>query len=296
MIHHLVRRDQLLTLLLPLYLCFSICLFAQDDQLPGPDTENWSCGRKIDPSYITITEGSGGQLLLLDPSETSKSTVLMEAQLKGIEETIFRIGGKISGTKEYVVPVDSTVEKLTFSVFVQCIDKIHILFPDGSELAPHQGGPEDFVFHAGRVVTIPSPVTGDWKIRVSGQGFHSVQAIAKTSIGLDDFDFVQPGGRPGHEGLFPMEGMPVSGTRQQVRLALSGEIRDVDVSLISSTGEFLQKVEIEPVSDPETDPELLGTIRVPKQTFRVVVRGKDIKGNPIQRVDPPLYHPAAAPK
>jgi hypothetical protein len=267
---------------------FCSSVFAQQDQQPGDEDKGWPCGKKIDPSYIEVAEGSGGQVLMLDPSESSKSMVLLEAQLKGIEETVFRAGGQMSGVREYEFPVDSTIEVITFSVFVQCIESIAILLPDRSEFKPGQGGPEDHVFRSGRVFTLERPVPGNWKVRVSGKGFHSVLVFGKTDLALIEFDFVKPGGRPGHEGYFPTHEIPVPNAQQMVSLELSGT-REAQVKLVSSSGKEIRQIQISESIPSDDSIQLYGVIEVPAEPFRILVEGTDTRGFRWQRFDPRLW-------
>ena len=66
-------------------------------------------------------------------------------------------------------------------------------------------------FQAGRIVTIEKPAPGPWKVTVSGKGMFFLVAQAKSDLSLDDARFVEEGGRPGHEGLFPIKGPPRRG-------------------------------------------------------------------------------------
>src|SRR5438477_965362 len=49
----------------------------------------------IDPAYIETAARSGGQILMLDPSEAAKSMALVESTLQGNEETILRTSGEL---------------------------------------------------------------------------------------------------------------------------------------------------------------------------------------------------------
>ena len=48
----------------------------------------WPCDRKIDPTYIQVTEATGGQVPMFDPSEARGSLTLIESQLHANEETV----------------------------------------------------------------------------------------------------------------------------------------------------------------------------------------------------------------
>jgi hypothetical protein len=59
---------------------------------------NWPCGARIDPSYFHGAEGTGGQLLLLAPSEIATSADLPIA-FDRHPETVFRLGGTIQSRR-----------------------------------------------------------------------------------------------------------------------------------------------------------------------------------------------------
>ena len=61
------------------------------------------------------------------------------------------------------------------------------------------------------IITVEKPEPGTWSLDFSGAGYHAVSvryANGKGNEGIDliDMKFVEPGGRPGHEGLFPVKG------------------------------------------------------------------------------------------
>ena len=66
-----------------------------------------------------------------------------------------------------------------------------------------------------------------WRVRVGGSGQYSVSVRAKSELELLSFDFVRVGGRPGHEGLFPIQGQPTS--PDQIVRALVDLLRDAEL-------------------------------------------------------------------
>src|SRR5438046_6650737 len=97
----------------------------------------------------------------------------------------------------------------TFSVAVDTLGPINLLDPSGTVIAPGQPGVTITDLSAGRIFTVSSPQTGNWRLQVAGTGSFSVAAQANSSIQFNSFQFVALSGRAGHEGLFPIPGQPI---------------------------------------------------------------------------------------
>ena len=93
---------------------------------------------------------------------------------------------------------------------------------------------------------MPTPTPGAWTVRVAGKGMFFLVLLAKTDLSLDSVRFVEPGGRPGHEGLFPIKGSPKRGVAQKLEVALSGALRNPAFRLISSSAETIQQLSLQP--------------------------------------------------
>jgi hypothetical protein len=153
-----------------------------------------------------------------------------------------------------------------------------------------------------RIVTVENPEPGRWRVEARGAGSYSIAAryLAERkklaargleAIDLIDFDFVEVRGRPGHEGLFPVEKPVRAGEERLCKITLSGGIREPVVEMISANGEVLGAIRLSaPTAELGAD-DFIGTCRIPKQPFRVRVRGQDREGYPFQRVEVALVSP-----
>jgi hypothetical protein len=273
--------------IVPVVAAIATAVAAQDQQprsRPG-----WPCVGKPDPSYFTVAEGSGGQVFLFDPSEVGESSVLMIGAMKH-EETVFRAAGTLAeGVHEFSIPLDSTIESAMFSVSLQCLQVVEIVRPSGGELRANDPGVDYRQFQAGRIVTLPKPTPGAWTVRVAGKGMFFLVLQAKTELSLDRVEFVEPGGRPGHEGLFPIKGGPKRGVTQKLEVELSGDARNPRFRFVSSAAEMIQDVALQPEGGGGETQSFLGDVTPRAGQFRLVVTGVDSLGFPFQRVHAPLF-------
>jgi hypothetical protein len=228
-------------------------------------------------------------VFLFDPSEVGESSVLMIGAMKH-EETVYRAAGTLAeGVHEFSVPIDSTIESAMFSVSLQCLQVVEIVRPSGEELRANDPGVDYHQFQAGRIVTLPKPAPGAWTVRVAGKGMFFLVLQAKTELTLDRVAFVEPGGRPGHEGLFPIKGAPKRGLAQTLEVELSGEFRDPKFRFVSSAAETIQELSLKPEDGGGDERSYLGNVTPRARQFRLAVSGVDSRGFPFQRVHAPLF-------
>ena len=270
-----------------LFIAIATTLVAQDQQprsRPG-----WPCVGKPDPSYFTVAEGSGGQVFLFDPSEVGESSALMIGAMKH-EETVYRAAGTLAeGVHEFSIPVDSAIESAMFSVSLQCLQVVEIVRPSGDELRANDPGVEYHQFQAGRIVTLPNPTPGAWTVRVAGKGMFFLVLQAKSELTLDRVAFVEPGGRPGHEGLFPIKGAPRRGVAQKLEVEMSGAFRNPRFRFVTSAAELIQELPLEAQEGSSGEQSFLGDVTPSARQFRLAVSGQDGRGFPFQRVHAPLF-------
>ena len=266
----------------------STILVAAQGQQPR-SRPGWPCVGKPDPSYFTVAEGSGGQVFLFDPSEVGESSALMIGAMKH-EETVYRAAGTLAeGVHEFSIPVDSAIESAMFSVSLQCLQVVEIVRPSGDELRANDPGVEYHQFQAGRIVTLPHPTPGAWTVRVAGKGMFFLVMQAKSELTLDRVAFVEAGGRPGHEGLFPIKGGPRRGVAQKLEVEMSGTFRNPRFRFMSSAAELIQELPLEAQGGSSGEQSFFGDVTPRAGQFRLAVSGEDARGFPFQRVHAPLF-------
>jgi hypothetical protein len=250
----------------------------------------WPCVGRPDPTYVRTAEATGGQVFLFDKSEIGESAALMIAGWRHTE-TIFRVSGSVTeGVHDFVVPIDSTVESVMISVSLQCLQVADITTPSGAGLRANDPGVDYHQFEAGRIVTVASPAPGAWKVTVSGRGLFFLVVQAKTELSLGTARFVAPGGRPGHEGLFPVKGAVPAGSARLLEVDLHGTAREVRFRFVSSQGDALQDVALAPQDGGSGDDQTyVGEVTPKAAEYRLQVSGVDGKGFPFTRMHAPLF-------
>jgi hypothetical protein len=135
------------------------------------------------------------------------------------------------------------------------------------------------------------PQAGKWRAEVSGTGTFWLEAQAQSDIYFIKAEFVEVGGRPGHEGLFRIQGQPVAGRPATLRVSMSADdTRTTEFALVSSKGDVLKRVNLHPTSRDRDFLDLAGDIALPTEPFRVAVTGRDEREMPYQRFYATLFH------
>jgi von Willebrand factor A domain-containing protein 7 len=259
----------------------------------GPD----SCG-PVDPAYIRIADETGGLPMFLQPSEAGKATHFMRESSGENHVTLFWATAKFQGGRqEFTVPVDSSVERVTFSLSTDTKGTLMTILRPSGEVVASGAAVEITELNCGRVVTVATPEAGDWRAQVAGSGGFWLEAGGKSEISLVSVEFVRLGGRPGHEGYFRIPGQPIAGQAATLRVTLSGPAKSVDFQLVSEDGEVIQPLPLrressgdESEGDDRLDAEYYGSFDLPSQAFRVAVTGQDEKGHAYPKV---LSHPVS---
>lgn len=279
---------------LSLALCNRAAAQLQSAQNPsrsfGPD----ACG-PADPSYIHVANETGGQPMFLQRSEAAKSFHLVRETSRSNVETVFRVTGKLpAGGREFEIPVESSTKRITFALSVDTKGAaLTLIRPSGGTVEPGQDRIEDTNLNCGRIVTIESPETGRWRVKISGSGTYWLSAQAQSEIYFVSVEFVAVGGRPGHEGLFRISGEPLADHPATLEVNLSSRpVRSAEFHLVAEDGEVLQNLPMKKESGDADDSGYVGTFDLPHRAFRVSVSGFDREGSPFERQFHTLFHAA----
>lgn len=122
-----------------------------------------ACG-PLDPTYVKVATGTGGQPYPVSPYEITKSPSPMSASFFS-QLILWASGGR---DYSYVVPVDSTVTRMMLSgTFDGTGGAVTVTAPDGSLVQQGGAGVEDNSLNCGRIMVIDTPATGNWQIRIA---------------------------------------------------------------------------------------------------------------------------------
>ena len=270
----------------------SLAVFAVAQDQSAEDDPNWPCvsPRRIDPSYAAISEATGGQMLLFQPSETQGAGVFMAESMRH-EETVFRALVELeSEAVQWEFPVDSSIASLLVTVSLQCREEIAIVRPDGAEVAAGSPGVEDHRFRAVRITKIEAPQAGTWSLRTKGRGLLFASVLAKSGISLEGARFVDWRGRPGHEGYFRVEGAPRLNADAVLEVELAGASGAVRFYLLGFDGVLLEEVALGAKGN-----RYRGSFQVQHRVFRLAAVGRDRAGHAFQRLYPFLFQAGEAP-
>lgn len=234
---------------------------------------------RIDSAYRDIAAATGGHALPISPEElgTPAAAQLMIA-LAMYDATILAVDQRVAdGTRQYEFPVDGSVRGL--SVIVSGQSQVTLSGPDGLFVAPGHAGVE--VIRLSRVTgyMVDEPTPGLWTITVDASEPYLMTVEAKSDRDIVSARFVKPGGRPGHEGLFPIDGNPAAGEPGVMEVSLMEQLQDVTIGIRRPNGELIDQAEIQ----QRDGDDYLANLDVPSETFRVYVRGTDPTGQAVQR-------------
>lgn len=269
-----------------------LVLVGQVGQQPASPRPGWPCVGRPDPSLVQVSEASGGQVFLLDPSELASSATVLLAR-DGLDETLHRVLGELApGDRTFDVEIDGSVSRVLFSVSLQCLHAMEIVRPSGTPVSSAEPGVRWTQFQAGRLITVDDPEPGRWQVRVAGKGLVSMVVNARSDLALEGVRVVRAGGRPGHEGLMRDDTPLVPGTVRLLEITLARGIVAPSFELRGGADERLGAVSVRAVEDGGGDRVFLSEFQVPGVPFRLVVTSRDGEGRIVQRVQGSLFQPS----
>lgn len=295
--------------LLPLLLLFTLLSapvratdrsgWNEPPQPPGYDRNGLL---KINADFFNLAAATGGDFYFWAPGEFAASAGLLSVPVTSDPVALSYRSGGGAFAQSIEVPVDAAITHLTLFAGAQRLDEVRLLRPDGRSVEANPAGVAVQAYKHMRIVTVEDPEPGCWRVEARGAGSCSIAAryLAERkklaargleAIDLIDFAFVEVGGRPGHEGLFPVEKPVRAGEERLCKITLSGGVREPVIEMISASGEVLGAIKLDASSDEAAADEFIGTCRIQEQPFRVRVRGQDREGHHFQRLTAALNSP-----
>src|SRR5262245_42095316 len=163
-----------------------------------------------DSTYIRTASETGGIPLFLQRSEVDKAFQLVRESTRNNVSTVIWATGALDHAQTIEIPVDSVTKRITFTLSVDMEGSIlSITQPSGRVVAQGAADTEITELLCGRIITMTSPEAGTWQLEITGKGRFWFEAQAQSDIYFVNLEFVREGGRPGHEGLFRIDGQPV---------------------------------------------------------------------------------------
>jgi len=254
----------------------------------GPD----ACG-PADPAYIHTANETGGIPMFLQRSEAAKAFHLVRESTRNNVSTVFWATGTLDGKPEAItIPVDSVTKRITFTFSVDTKgDQLKLTQPSGGTITQGSASTEVTELNCGRILTVSSPEAGEWRAEITGTGRYWMEAQVQSDIYFIGVEFVKKGGRPGHEGLFRIQGQPVAEAPATLQASLSASAtKTTEFYLVTERGQTIQKLEMRAVNSDREFLEFVGSVDLPNVPFRVAVIGRDSNDKQYQRFFSNLFH------
>src|SRR5258708_2543879 len=254
----------------------------------GPD----ACG-PADPAYIHTANETGGIPMFLQRSEAAKAFHLVRESTRNNVSTVFWATGTLGGKPEAItIPVDSVTKRITFTFSVDTKgDQLKLTQPSGGSITQGSASTEVTELNCGRILTVSSPEAGEWRAEITGTGRYWMEAQVQSDIYFIGVEFVKKGGRPGHEGLFRIQGQPVAEAPATLQASLSASAtKTTEFYLVTERGQTIQKLEMHAVNSDREFLEFVGSVDLPNVPFRVAVIGRDSNDKQYQRFFSNLFH------
>lgn len=245
----------------------------------------------VNADYFALAAGTGGDFYFWAPGEFANSNLQLPL---GGDEVVLAYGRSDGPRRSIAIPVESGVRELTVFAGAQRKDRAVLVRPDGAVVADGSADARLQTFRHMTLATVRDPVAGNWRLEFEGAGLYSISAHVRPGpgpdeLGVGDFEYVEMGGRPGHEGWFPRERAPRAGEAVECQVEVFGAVTDVQVATVTADGRPLGVL---PMTGQPDAPQYFGRCVVPDRPYRVVVTGRDERGRPFRRIERALRTPA----
>lgn len=237
-----------------------------------------------DPAYFFLANNTGGQVFILDRSEAGQVAEFADLVSRSDSVDILSIGDTLSASpKTHRFHLDSQVSRLTVSIAVTGSALLSVIRPDGSIVADGDPGVRRVPLSSALIYSIDAPQIGEWQISAEGAGDFSILVNGQSTLSLDEFRFVETRGRAGHQGAFPISGLPPVGKSINAFADFTGEARNVVFEFRHRSGEVISRFSLTN-NDPAEPTVQTGEVVVPRSAFVVYALGDDIGGTRFQRL------------
>jgi hypothetical protein len=276
-------------------LLLAAALSAQDSGQAAPRTAPYEGAGllRINPDYYRLSAETGGDFYFWAPGEFGAAPVNIGAG-EG-EPLLLAYGALPNGSRRFEVPVESGVDKMSLFAGIQRKDAATLFAPDGTAVEAGGVGIELQPRTHMLLASIADPAPGVWTLVLSGSGQYAVTVHARNrgdqAPDLVEFEFVELRGRPGHEGLFPIERPLKRGETVDCTARVDGTVSATRFDFVGIDDTALARVELDIDPGNSNGAAYVGQCRVPQQPFRIAVSGLDVQGRPFRRMTSALQTP-----
>jgi len=216
----------------------------------------------------------------------------MMAQTTDNHVTVLWARGALQdSSREFMVPIDSSMVTAIFTLSTDNRQaKMEVFGPSDRPLSSDSHA-DITDFTCGRYLILKNPSAGNYRVQLAGSGHFWLSVGGKSQIFLHSVEFVERGGRPGHEGMFPIQGEPLLGRPAALEASISGPAKQVTFEFVTPENESHQNFGLNTVHRDSDDQEFEGEVQLPAEPFRIVATGVDELGHPFRRVHEGLVNP-----
>ncbi|KAM0428611.1 hypothetical protein ACHAPT_006972 [Fusarium lateritium] len=243
--------------------------------------------KRAGEAYGQLCAGTGGLYRTGPRSEVANVTSFIENVITTNLGTIIRVQDKLDGgSKEFDVPVDSYMTKVTFSLLGQGV-KLEITTPDGKPL--NTEGITKTILEDSTYLSVSPPTPGIYKVTISGKGSFTFLSSGISTLQLSSFNFASVRGRPGHRGWYPISGQPPFGKDVGAIAEVDGNFKTADFVFRAQDFSRVSYLNATAGSGERGSPRnssFFATVRVDRRNLLVYVSGEDDKGVAYQRALP----------
>lgn len=116
-----------------------------------------------------------------------------------------------------------------------------------------------------------------------------------TPLRVGPLEFLEPGGRPQHEAIFPIQGVaPVAGTTLGMAVDIYGDVTNAQYRFLGSSGQVIAEGPLQrSPPDVPSSPRFVAAVLIPTIPFTVEISANDLAG-PNVKWQSTLYRPTEA--
>jgi hypothetical protein len=236
--------------------------------------------------YISLAQETGGLIYFGDEDDIGDVFVTLEQRTRDDFVTIHRSSLVLNGPATVPVPVDDTLESISFSTtsYYGSIASVRVTQPDGTVITSSSSNATITNLGDNQIVLVMQPMVGIWKIEVDGTGPVSMVVQGNSAIGINFLELVKL--VPGREGdQFAEVGSPVlDGNPSTALTRVDGPISDFSFGTIDEDGSLISTVTDISTEFEATSGKLVLRFSTPSSPFGIKVSGTTVAGNAFQRL------------